>query len=84
MKMYGVMELQLHAFLTSALYCEWLASRPGCFTSGEGAPVTDWIGDWLGPRSSLDAVAKKNFSCSYRELNPSRPARSLVTLLRYK
>jgi len=37
----------------------------------------------VGPRADLDAVAKrkKSHHCSYRELNPGRPARNLVTIL---
>jgi hypothetical protein len=31
---------------------EWLASRPVRFTAREGAPVTDWIGGWVGPRDA--------------------------------
>jgi hypothetical protein len=40
MKTYGGVEIQPHAFLTSALDGgEWLASRPGHFTPRETAPV---------------------------------------------
>jgi hypothetical protein len=40
MKAYGVMDVQIHILLTSALVgVEWLASRPGRFTTG-----THWIG----------------------------------------
>jgi hypothetical protein len=35
---------------------EWSASRPGRFTPRERAPVTHWIGGWVGPRAGLDAV----------------------------
>jgi len=34
---------------------EWSASCPGHFTSGEGAPVTHWIGGWVGRRAGLNA-----------------------------
>jgi hypothetical protein len=45
--------------LTSALDgCEWSASRPYRFTSGERVPGTHWIG-WVCPRTSLDAVARR-------------------------
>jgi len=27
----------------------------------EGAPATLWIGDWVGPRADLDAVAKREY-----------------------
>jgi hypothetical protein len=38
---------------------EWSASRPGRFTPRERAPVTHWIGGWVGPRAVLDAVVKR-------------------------
>jgi len=53
-------ELWLHAFLTSALDAgERSASRRGRFYPTERASGTHWIGGWLGPRSSLDAVVKR-------------------------
>jgi hypothetical protein len=54
-KTYGGVEVQFHVFLTSALGGgEWLASRPGRFTSGERVPYTHWTGSWMDPRASLD------------------------------
>jgi hypothetical protein len=48
-------------FLTSALDGgEWPTLRLGRFTHAEIAPGTYWIGGWVGPRASLDAVEKKN------------------------
>jgi hypothetical protein len=42
-------------FLSSALDGGgWLASHPG----------KHWIGEWLGPRASLDAVDYRKISCS--------------------
>jgi hypothetical protein len=36
----------------------------------------------VGPRAGLDAVARgESRQCPYRELNPGRPARSLVSIL---
>jgi hypothetical protein len=37
----------------------------------------------VGPRTGLDAVAKRKIKSHYtcRELNPGRPARSIVTVL---
>jgi hypothetical protein len=60
MKTYWGMEVQLHAFLTSALEGdEWLALGPGCFTRWETAPRTRWLGGWVGPRAGLGTVAKR-------------------------
>jgi hypothetical protein len=58
MKKYEVVEVT--PFLTSALHeGEWSASCPGHFTNGEGTPSSHWIGGWVGPRVSLDAVEKR-------------------------
>jgi hypothetical protein len=44
-------------FLTSALNaCEGPASRPCCGTRGERDPRTHLTGDYVGPRTGLDAV----------------------------
>jgi len=32
---------------------ECSGSRPGCFTPGERTSGMDWIGGWVGPRTSL-------------------------------
>jgi len=46
--------------LTSALDgVECSTSRSGRFTTREGAPVTQRIGDWVGLRSHLDAGVKR-------------------------
>jgi hypothetical protein len=67
MKAYWGVEIYLHTFLTSALDGrEWSASRPGRFNPTERAPVTHWIGGWVGPRAGLDAVVKRKI----RESNP--------------
>jgi hypothetical protein len=34
---------------------------PAALTRGERVPDTDWIGDWVGPRASLDDVEKRKF-----------------------
>jgi len=53
-------EVQLHAFLTSAIDTgEWSASRPGRFSSRIRVPSTHRIGGWVGLRVGLDAVAKR-------------------------
>jgi hypothetical protein len=38
---------------------EQSASCPSHFTPRERAPVTHWIGGWVGPRAILDAVVKR-------------------------
>jgi hypothetical protein len=79
MKTYGGVDVYIHVFLTSALAGgEWSASRLGRFTSAERAPGTHWIGDWVGPRASLDDVKRRKFlALPGRELRPlGRPARS--------
>jgi hypothetical protein len=69
----GMVEVYLHAFLTSALDGgEWSASRPGCFTGGERAPGTHWIEGLVGPRAGLDTVAKTKNSYPYRESKRGR------------
>jgi hypothetical protein len=60
MKMHGGVEVQLHAFLTSAVDGDdWSASRPGRFTPGERIPGNHWIGSWVGLRIGLDTVPKR-------------------------
>jgi hypothetical protein len=60
--------------LTSALDgVEWSVSRSGRFTSRERAPGTYWIGDWVGPRAVLDAVAKRKIPSHRWEPNPRTP-----------
>jgi hypothetical protein len=62
MKAYGGVDVYIHILLTSTLVGgEWSASRPGRFTHGETAPVNNWIGGWVGPRTGLDDVEKRKF-----------------------
>jgi hypothetical protein len=62
MKTYGVMEVQLHSFLTLVLDGgEWLASQPGRFTPKERTPGTHCKGGWMGPES--------RFGCDGEEKN---------------
>jgi hypothetical protein len=71
MKTYGGVEIQLHAFLTLALYGgKWSASRPGRFTPGERVPGTHWIGGGVGPRAGLDAVARRKLPATARIRTP--------------
>jgi hypothetical protein len=57
----GVMDMQIHAFLTSALGGrEWLGSRPGCFDTEEEDPQypIDWrLGGPQGRSSGLKMEA---------------------------
>jgi hypothetical protein len=76
MKAYGVVDVYIHVFLTSATVGgEWSASRPGRFTSVE-APGVHWIRGWLGPRTGLDDAEEKEISpIPGLELRPlGRPA----------
>jgi len=53
-------EVQLYAFLTSVRDgCEWSVLHPGRFASGDRTLGTHWIGGWVSPRASLDAVVKR-------------------------
>jgi hypothetical protein len=62
MKACGGVDIYIHIFFASALAgVELLASCPDRFTSGERAPVTHWIGGWVGPRTGLDDVERKKF-----------------------
>jgi hypothetical protein len=60
--------------LTSALYWgERSASRPGRLTPKQRAPDSHWIGGWVGPRTVLDAVVKRNIPSPRRESNHGAP-----------
>jgi hypothetical protein len=57
MKIYGKVEEQRHSFLAMALDgSRWSTLRPGCFTPGENAYSTHWIGGSVGSRDSLDVL----------------------------
>jgi hypothetical protein len=74
MKTYWRAEIQLHAFLPSALDGgDWSALRPGRFTASERAPGTHWIGGWVGPRAVVDTVVKRRIPSPRRESNPRTP-----------
>jgi hypothetical protein len=79
---YEKMEVQLHAFLTSALNIgTWSASRHSRFIPEKIVRGTHSIGGWVGCRAYTDAVVKRNDSCPCQESNPCRPAGNLVTIL---
>jgi hypothetical protein len=64
-------DMKLYAYFMSALGGdEWSALYPGHIVPGERTPGTHWIGDWVGPRSGLDAVEATDISFLYQELNP--------------
>jgi len=44
------------------------------------SPDDHWIRSWVDLRTDLDVVAKRKKFLPRRESNPSRPARSLVTV----
>jgi hypothetical protein len=50
---------------------EWLVSRRCVFTPKEKAPITHWIGGWVGARAVLDAVVKREIPSPCRESKPS-------------
>jgi hypothetical protein len=79
MKAYGGVDVKIHILLTSALVGgEWSASHPCRSTPGKRAPVTHWIGAWMGPRTGVGDVGKRTFlTLLGLELQPfGRPVRS--------
>jgi hypothetical protein len=86
MKTHGGLGIQIHDFLPSAVvWSKWWASLHVSLTLRKGAPVTNWIGDRMGPIASLTDTEKWTFlSVPGLELQPlGRPARrqSLYRLL---
>jgi hypothetical protein len=62
MKMYEIVVVQVHVFLTSAVVGgEWSASRLGHIAPRERAPGTHCTGSWVGPRAGLDNMEKRKF-----------------------
>jgi hypothetical protein len=71
MKAYEGIEVQLHAFLTSALdRGEWSALRPGRFTTRERVPDTHWTGGWVSHYTHSDPYPSKTQHniTQYREI----------------
>jgi hypothetical protein len=72
--------VQLHSFLTSALDgSERLTSRPSRFTPGK-EPRYILNRGWVGPRTSLDALARRKSLESTGSRAPDRPVRSLFVI----
>jgi hypothetical protein len=60
MKAYGVVDVQIHIFLTSTLAAgQWSASRPCRLIPDERGPGNHWIGGWVDLRFGLDDVEKR-------------------------
>jgi hypothetical protein len=59
-------------FLTSAINGSVQLHAPAASTPGEQPPLPFWIGGWVGPRASLDAVEKRKI-LPCREKNPECP-----------
>jgi hypothetical protein len=71
MKAYWGMEVQLQAFLTSALNGgEHSASRCGRFTPQGKSPGTNWTGGGVSPRAGLEAVVKRKIPSLCRDSKP--------------
>jgi hypothetical protein len=69
MKAYGVVDVWVQFFLTSApAGGEWSASQPCHFIPGERTPGTHWRGGVVDPRTGLDNVEKRKF-LPYRDPN---------------
>jgi hypothetical protein len=76
MKAYSGVEVQLHAFLISALEGdEYSASHPGRFNHRERDPGTDLIGGWMGPRADLDALVRRKILAPTGARTLDHPAR---------
>jgi hypothetical protein len=68
MKCIGEVEVELHAFLTSAL------GGPDRLAPRERAPGIYRTGRWVGNRAILDPVAKRKIPNPFRESNPAMKA----------
>jgi hypothetical protein len=68
MKVHEGVDVQI-IFLTLALAGgEWSVSRFSQNSPGERAPSTHWTRGQVGPRTSLDIIAREN-SCLYQDSN---------------
>jgi len=76
-KTYRGMKVDPCAFLISVLDGgDWSALCPSYFTPGVKAPHTKGIWGWMGPRASLDRVAKRKSTCLWQKFNPSSSPQS--------
>jgi hypothetical protein len=77
----GKWRYKLHTLLTLAVDGgEWLASGTSYFIPGETAPSTHWIGGYMSPRVSLDAVAKRTIYLTVLRIEPGHAAHSPVSI----
>jgi hypothetical protein len=74
MKTCEEVEISFHHSYLGTNGGEWSALCPSLFTTIEKADGTHWIGVWVVPRVSLDAVGYGQFSYPCRESNPDHPA----------
>jgi hypothetical protein len=70
MKMYGGVEVELHAFLALVLDDAWSTSRLRRFTLKETAPGAQGIRGWMGPRAGPDAMARKRILAPVENRSP--------------
>jgi hypothetical protein len=60
MKAHAGVDGLIYIFLTSALVGdEWPASSPGLFIPGERSPCTHGVKGWIGPRTDLNDVERR-------------------------
>jgi hypothetical protein len=55
----GMDIVQFHVFLTSALVDNSQLDAPAALRPGKPPTSTHWTGDWVGPRTGLDALEKR-------------------------
>jgi hypothetical protein len=61
LKAYGGVETEIYVFLISALVRgKWPSSHPNHFTPAERDPDIHWIEGWVGPRTGLDNIKRRN------------------------
>jgi hypothetical protein len=72
---------KLHTLLDLAVDGgEWSASGTSYFIPRETAPSTHWIGGYMSPRISLDAVAKRTISLTVLGIEPVHAAHNPVSI----